>query len=170
MTDPRPDPAAPVALQVDNRSDRVWVYGYLRLVPAILWIGGLLTFVIAVEYIRPDPILALCVFAVVLVGPLILDRSTLLDPVNDVVFGPIGLLVRRLAGKRAYSAAELLRIEVVRPAGEDYDEMQRARRFAELTLHFRRNRRARLLVTHGDAVRVAEWAAARNVPIVERSD
>jgi hypothetical protein len=170
VSEPHPPPSAPAALKVANRSDRVWVYGYLRLVPAVLWVGGLVLFVLAVEYIRPHPIPALCVFALILVGPLALDRSTLLDPVNYVVFGPAGLLVQRLAGKRSFWQDELLRVEVVRPEGEDYDEKQRARRFAELTLRFRRRRRARLLATHADAVRVAEWAAVRNIPVVERPD
>ena len=168
MSESAPDPPAPGALRVDNRSDRVWAYGYLRLVPAILCVGGLLAFVIAVEFIRPHPLPALCVFAVVIVGPLLLDRSTLLDPVNFLLFGPVGVLVQRLAGKRAFSAQELLRIEVARPEGEDYDEKQRARRFAELTLHFRGRRRARVLATHADTVRVAEWAAARGIPVAER--
>jgi hypothetical protein len=153
---------------VDNRSDRVWVFGYLRLIPAVLWLGGILLFFLAVVYFkRIDPIVGLPLLAIILVGPLILDRSTLLDPVNYLVFGPTGVLVQRLAGRKTYSLDVLRQIEVVHPEGEDYDEKQRARRFAELTLTFRR-RRARLLATHADAVRVAEWAAARSISVVER--
>jgi hypothetical protein len=168
VSESQPDSSAPDVLRIDNRSDRVWVFGYLRLAPLILWLGGLVGFIFVVEYFKLHPTVAFPLFWVVLIGPLVLDRSRLLDPVNFVLFGVHGILVQRLAGKRTYPLDQVERIDMVRPEGEDYDEKQRARRFAELTLHFKKRHRARLLATHEDAVRVAAWAAARGVSIAER--
>ena len=46
MSQPAPDPAsktsAPDAdLRVENRSDRVWVFGYLRMIPFVMFFGGI---------------------------------------------------------------------------------------------------------------------------------
>jgi hypothetical protein len=159
-------PDATGEFRVENRSDRVWVYGYLRVAPPILWFGGLLGFVFAVDFVRVHPAAGLTILAAILIGPLILDRSTLLDPVDFVRFGnPI--LIKRLAGKRELPSDRLLQVRIGLPTGEDFDEKQRARRYAELTLRFRGARSAWLLVSHSDAVRVAAWAAARQIPVTE---
>ena len=167
MSADRPDPTS-VPLRIENRSDRVWVYGYLRLAPPILWLGGLVGFVFAVEFVHPHPTVGLTVFAVIIVGPLILDRSTLLDPVDFVVLAD-RVRVKRLAGNREFSLDRLVQITVTHPTGEDYDDRQRAHRFAELAVQFRGARPARLLVSHDDAVRVAAWAAAHQVPLTGRA-
>ena len=72
-------PDATGEFRVENRSDRVWVYGYLRVAPPILWFGGLLGFVFAVDFVRVHPAAGLTILAAILIGPLILDRSTLLN-------------------------------------------------------------------------------------------
>lgn len=166
----RPDSNLAGQLRVFNRSDRVWVFGYVRVLPFLLWIGGILALVIFGRLIHLPLTAWVVICATIFLGPIVLDRSPLLDPVNYILLVGRSVVVQRLGARREYAVERVERIEFDRPAGEDYDEKQRTRRFAELTIRFRKGWPARLLVTHADAVRVAGWAADHGRAVVERTD
>src|SRR5262245_5585389 len=154
---------------VENRSDRVWVYGWLRLAPPILWLGGLLFLCLLGRYLVSEPwIVIVALFLIVLV-PVYLDRSRLLDPVDFIALGPSAVYVKRLAGRRAYISADVTQVEFTKPADEDYDEKQLSRRYVEVVLRFRQSRAYRLLAFPNEAARIATWAAQHSRPIVERT-
>jgi hypothetical protein len=155
---------------VENRSDRVWIYGWLRHVPPILWLGGLVVMCILGRYLAAEPWIVVVALFLIIMVPVYLDRSRLLDPVDFIAFGPSALYVKRLAGRRAYFSADVHRIEFTRPADEDYDEKQLRRRYIDVTLRFHRNRRYRLLATPNDAAKIATWASQHGRPVVERTD
>jgi hypothetical protein len=160
--------AAP-ELRVENRSDRVWVFGYLRMAPALAFFGGILLSFVVWKVAGPLP-LAVGVPLVVLplVLPIFLDRSTLLDPVDYLLLGE-RIHVKRLAGARDFHIENVASVAFAQPAGEEYDEKQRAQRFADMRFRFRGAwLSVRLLVTEADARKVAEWAAAHGISIVER--
>jgi hypothetical protein len=70
-------------IRVFNRSDRVWVYGYVRMAPVVLLFGGIALLLALREHLRrlPDEV-AIALLFVCLVGPFVLDRLPMLNPVN----------------------------------------------------------------------------------------
>jgi hypothetical protein len=88
-----------------------------------------------------------------------------LDPVDYLVLGE-RLRVKRLAGNRTWELSHIERVEFSAPAGEDYDEAQRARRLVGITIRLRRAWPApRLLISDLAARRIAGWAARRQIPV-----
>jgi len=156
---------------VENRSDRIWIFGWLRLAPAILWFGGLLLLCVFGRYLSTvNPWIV--VGAILLTGlvPVCLDRSRLLDPVDFIALGPSAVYVKRLAGRRAFSSADVAQIQLSKPADEDYDERQRTRRYVEVVIRFHRQWPYRLLVSPNDAAKIVHWAGQHSRPVVERAD
>jgi hypothetical protein len=165
----RHDPREPDAVRIENRSDRVWVYGFVRLVPGVLFLGGIIGMWILVNYARPLPLAVAFLAGIAVVAvPFALDRSTLLDPVDYVLLGKEWLHVKRLAGRRNFLIRDVRRIEFMRPPGEDYDERQKIRRYVEVTIRLPGIRLpARLLVSARESGLVMKWATARTVDIRE---
>jgi hypothetical protein len=153
-------------LKVENRSDRVWVFGYLRMVPLVLFVGGIPLAMALGDVARSYPALfgpAYLVLFVLL--PLFLNFSWVLDPVDYVVLGE-RLRVKRLAGNRTWDLTRVAGVHFSESSGEDYDEAQRSRRLVWVTIRLRGAWPApRLLVSELAARRVADWAARRHIPV-----
>lgn len=164
----RNDPREPDALCIENRSDRVWIYGFVRMAPGMLFVGGVIGMGILTSAGPPIPLpLAFVAGIAVVAIPLALDRSTLLDPVDYVLLGREWVHVKRLAGRRNRPVTGVRRVELRSPDGEDYDERQTVRRYAEVTIRFAGLRApARLLVSTREAGLVADWAARAGVALV----
>jgi hypothetical protein len=166
VSDPRP-PAELV--RVFNRSDRVWVYGYVRMAPVVLLFGGLALLLILKEYLRrlPDEV-AISLLFVCLVGPFVLDRLPMLNPVNYLWLSD-AIRVARLVGRpRDYPPGRVVGIELAPREGEEYDDRQPARGGMDVTIRFRRAWTASLLVSPRDARHLADWARRHGKPVVER--
>src|SRR6185436_3490850 len=58
---------------VENRSDRVWIYGWVRLVPGILFFGGLVLLCILGPYFVANPWIVVPGVLVILIVPTVLD-------------------------------------------------------------------------------------------------
>ncbi|HUR55170.1 MAG TPA: hypothetical protein VMZ71_13635, partial [Gemmataceae bacterium] len=78
------DELRPIPFKVENRSDRVYVFGFLRMLPAGMWLGGIVLIVYLAAYVKASPEVLLALTVLVLIGPILIDRSTLLDPVDSV--------------------------------------------------------------------------------------
>jgi hypothetical protein len=176
MTDPRPlpifgrhEPREPDAVRIENRSDRVWVFGFVRMLPGVLFFGSLLAMYVLAAYGPPVPLWLAFVGGVAVIAiPFALDRSTVLDPVDYILIGRRGIHVKRLAGKRNFWLHDVRRVEFGKPAGEDYDERQKLRRYAQVTIRLPGIRLpARLLVSEREAGLVREWAEGHRLPIHE---
>jgi hypothetical protein len=156
-------------VRVQNRSDRVWVFGYLRMVPLLLFVGGVVLMVFVLGRGAPvQPEFGIAVIVIVIILPFTLDRTSLLDPVDYVILGD-RVRIKRLAGERVWPLDRVVGVELDRPEGEDYDEGQLARRFVHVTLRLRRAWPApRLLVTESDARAVSEWATSYNIRMLVR--
>jgi hypothetical protein len=154
-------------LKVENRSDRVWVFGYVRMVPLILFVGGIPIAVALGDVARAVPALfgpAYLVLFVLL--PLFLNWLPALDPVDFVAFGGDRVRIKRLAGNRTWPLDRVERVEFSAPFGEDFDEAQRARRLVWVTIRVRRTwPDPRLLVSDAAARRIADWADRRGISV-----
>jgi hypothetical protein len=153
---------------VFNRSDRVWVYGYVRMAPLVLFVGGVAVLALLHQQLRrlPDEA-AIAVLFVCLIGPFVLDRLPALNPVNYLWLAD-AIRVVRLAGRpRDYSPDRVLRIELAPREGEEYDEQQPSRGGLDVTIRFRRAWPARLLVSPHDARQLADWARRHGKPVLE---
>ena len=155
---------------VENRSDRVWIYGWVRMVPAILFFGGLVLMCLLGPYFVANPWIVGPGVLQILGVPVFLERSRLLDPVDFIAFGPSDVYVKRLAGRQASFATDITQIEFTKPADEDYDERQLSRRFVEVVLRFQRSRAYRLLASSNDAAKIAAWAAQHGRSVIEQTD
>jgi len=174
VSEPAPEPSSngppPYRLvRVENRSDRVWVFGYLRMVPLLSFLGGVILMVFVLGRGAPvHPAFGIAVLVGVIILPFVLDRGPLLDPVDFVFLGD-PVRVKRLAGDRTWPLSGIAGVELDRPEGEDYDEGQLTRRFVRVTIRLRHAWPSpRLLVTESDARAVAEWAANYNIRMLVR--
>jgi hypothetical protein len=154
-------------LKVENRSDRVWAFGYVRMVPLLLFVGGIPIAIALGDVARAYPALFgpgyLVLFVLI---PLFLNWLPALDPVDYVAFGGAHLRVKRLAGNRTWDQNRVERVEFSEPLGADYDEAQRARRLVWVTIRLQRVWPApRLLVSDAAARRVSDWAERRGIPV-----
>jgi hypothetical protein len=158
-------------LKVENRSDRVWVFGYVRMVPLLLFVGGIPIAIVLGDVARSYPALFGPAYLVLFVCvPLFLNWLPALDPVDYVAFGGDRLRVKRLAGNRTWDLDRVERVEFSDPFGEDFDEAQRARRLVWVTVRLRRAWPSpRLLVSDAAARRIADWAVRRRIPVAGTS-
>ena len=163
----RDEPLDPDGVRIENRSDRVWVYGFVRMIPVVMFFGTIAVFVaVMMTGNRLSREITFFSTAVVLILAVVLDRSALIDPVNYVLLGQRGIFVQRLAGRRSFWMREIGGVEFRQPSGEDYDEKQKARRFAEVTIRVSRWRfPARLLVSEREAGLVQEWAEKHGLSV-----
>lgn len=163
------EPVAPV--RVFNRSDRVWVYGYLRMMPLGFFIGSILLIVLLERHVRqlPAPAIVGLVF-VCLVGPVVLDRLPQFNPVNYVWLTPEMQVIRLAGGPRRYPPDRVTQIELAPREGEDYDDQQPARGGMDATIRIRSAWPARLLVSPADAVHLRTWAERFGKPVFERPE
>jgi hypothetical protein len=155
-----------IELKVENRSDRVWAFGYVRMVPLLLFVGGIPIAIVLGDVARAYPAVFGPTYLVLFVlVPLFLNWLPALDPVDFAVFGD-RVRVKRLAGNRTWDLDRVERVEFSDPSGQDYDEAQRARRLVWVTIRLRRAWPSpRLLVSDIAGRRIAEWAARRQVPV-----
>ena len=171
MTDrPPTDGVGPAPVRVFNRSDRVWVYGFVRMAPVFLLFVGLATLLIIHQHFKrlPDAI-AFTLLFVCLIVPFILDRWPGLNPVNYVWLTE-QLHVARLAGRaRAYPADRVLRVELAPRDGEEYDDRKPARGGMDVTVRLRRAWPVRLLTSPQDAQLIVDWARQHGRPVHDRS-
>ena len=153
-------------LKVENRSDRVWAFGYVRMVPLLLFVGGIPIAVVLGDVARAYPAVFAPAYLVLFVlTPLFLNWLPALDPVDFVVLGN-RLRVKRLASNRTWELDRVEGVEFSEPLGADYDEAQRARRLVWVTIRLRRAWPSpRLLVSDAAARRIADWADRRQVPV-----
>ena len=152
-----------------NRSDRVWVYGYVRMAPVVLLFGGLALLLI-LKAVPPAPAGRGRHLAPVR----LLDRAVRARPVADAEPGQLPLAVGRDPGGPAgrpaagLPAGKVVGIELAPREGEDYDDRQPARGGMDVTIRFRRAWPASLLVSPQDARHLADWARRHGKPVVER--
>jgi hypothetical protein len=154
-------------LKVENRSDRVWVFGYVRMVPLILFVGGIPIAIALGDVARAYPALFGPAYLVLFVFvPLFLNWLPALNPVDFVAFGDDRVQVKRLAGNRTWDLGRVERVEFSEPFGGDFDEAQRARRLVWVTIRLRQAWPSpRLLVSDVAARKIADWATRRQVPV-----
>lgn len=171
MTDgPPPADVPPGPVRVFNRSDRVWVYGYVRMAPLVLLCGGIAVLVVLNHQLRrlPDAA-AIAVLFVCFVGPFVLDRLPALNPVNYLWLSDV-IRVVRLAGRpRDYPPERVVRIDLAPREGDEYDDRQPARGGMDVTVRFRRAWKASLLVSPQDARHLTDWARRHGRPVLEPS-
>lgn len=168
MSADRPDRI--LELKVENRSDRVWAFGYVRMVPLLLFVGGIPIAIALGDVARAYPAVFGPAYLVLFVCvPLFLNWLPALDPVDFVVLGD-RVRVKRLAGNRRWDLDQVERVEYSEPLGADYDEAQRARHLVWVTIRVRRAWPApRLLVSDAAARRIADWADRRQIPVVGKT-
>jgi hypothetical protein len=149
--------------RVENQSDRVWVFGYLRMAPLALFLFGVAAATILPNvgftswYLRPA-FLVVCVAV-----SLLLDRSPVLDPVDFIELG-IRLRVKRLAGNRVWEIGRIQCIEFKEVASDDYDERRRRDKLVQLTIRLRHAWPSpRLLVSDTAREKIAVWADAQGI-------
>ena len=162
-------PREPDAVRIENRSDRVWVFGFVRLVPGILFFGSLVAMGVVAAVGPPIPLPVAFIAGVAAIAiPLALDRSTLLDPVDCVLLGNEWVHIKRLAGRRNFPVRDIRAVELKKPSGEDYDERQKVRRYAEITFQLPGLRLpARMMVSEREAGLVRDWAVGHRLPVRE---
>jgi hypothetical protein len=167
---PPGDGAGPAPVRVFNRSDRVWVYGFVRMAPLLLLFVGLATLLFFHQHFKrlPDEVAVPLVF-VCLIGAFVLDRWPGLNPVNYVGLSA-DLEVTRLAGRpRGYPPDRVVRVELAPREGEEYDDRKPARGGIDVTVRVRRAWPVRMLVSPRDAQVVAAWARGHGKPVHESS-
>jgi hypothetical protein len=169
VTDGPPPPDVPPGpVRVFNRSDRVWVYGYVRMAPLVILFGGIALLLFLNQQLRrlPDGV-AISVLFVCFVGPFVLDRLPPLNPVNYLWLTD-AIRVVRLAGRpRDYLPQRVVGIELAPREGEEYDDRQPSRGGMDVTIRFRRAWPATLLVSPEDARQLADWARRRGAAVTE---
>lgn len=158
-------PELPAEFRVENRSERVYIFGFVRMLPAAMWIVGIILIVLLGNYHRPHPAVLIALTAIVLVVPVLVDRSSLLDPVDHVTFGS-QLLVKRLAGKKDYPLDRVLQIEFSSFEGNDYDDRSRQLQQCDVTIRLRRAWSVRLLIASQHVVSIAAWASGHGKKVV----
>jgi hypothetical protein len=154
--------------RVFNRSDRVWIFGYVRMIPFVLFVGGIFGLILLNWAVGGLPLpFAIPASILVLVVPFVLDRLPGLNPVNYIWISN-DLQVFRAAGrKRAYPPDRILAVEFAPREGEDYDDRDKTRRMTNVTFRLQRAWPAHLVATHESAVAIAVWARMHGRPIEE---
>lgn len=152
--------------RVLDRSDRVWFYGFARMIPPIMWLGGIGVMIFVVNQFRPSTAVALPLVTLLFLGPIALDRSKILDPVEYINFGEY-VMVKRIISKRSLPHDRVVQIEISYPEGDDYDDRNKGRQMKDVTIRFRRAWPAKLHVTDEDATLIADWAKANGRKIIE---
>ena len=157
----------PSPVRVFNRSDRVWVYGFVRMAPLLLFAVGVTTlFFLHRQFGRLPDAVAFPLLFVCLVVPFVLDRWPGLNPVNYLWLSA-ELEVTRLAGRpRRYPSDRVVRVELARREGEEYDDRKPARGGTDVTVRLRWAWPVRLLATPSDARLVADWARQHGLTVV----
>jgi hypothetical protein len=158
----------PAPVRVFNRSDRVWVFGFVRMAPVLILFCGLGALLLFHHHVGrlPDAVAIPLVLAC-LVVPFVLDRLPSLNPVN-YVWVAADLHVTRLAGRpRRYPPDRVLRVELAPREGEEYDDRKPSRSGMDVTIRIRRAWPVRLLASPGDAQLLAEWARRHGTPVAE---
>lgn len=160
-----PDPGA---VQVFNRSDRVWVYGYVRTASLVLFLVGPLGILMLTDNVGGIPsAVGLAAVLAIIFGLLALERAPLFNTVKCVWLGD-RLHVARMAGRtRAYPPDRVQGVELAQPEGQEYDDNRTAGPLTQVTIRLHQAWPVRLLVAAEDARRVTDWAAARQKPVVQ---
>jgi hypothetical protein len=158
-------PPLPAEFRVENRSERVYIFGFVRMLPAAMWITGIILVVLLGSYHRPQPAVMILLSAIVLVVPILVDRSSLLDPVDYVTFGQ-QLTVKRLAGKKSHPPDRVLQIEFSSVDGDDYNDRNRRLQQYAVTIRLKHAWRAHLLIASHHAPSIAAWANAHGKKVV----
>jgi len=170
--DPKADrspPAAPGgAVRIFNRSDRVWIYGYVRLAPLVVFFVGMATLCVVSTQIKDLPTtVVLPLTIIIFVGPFVLDRLPQLNPVNFLILSK-QLRVTRIAGRPwDFAPARIVSVELTPREGEEYDDGDRGRRLVNVVVRFRGRWPARLVATDEAATALANWARRRGRPVHE---
>ena len=158
----------PTPVRVFNRSERVWVYGFVRMAPLFLLFVGLAALLLLHHHFKrlPDGVAIPLVFFC-LIGPFVLDRWPGLNPVNYLWLAA-DLQVTRLAGRpRRYPPDRVLQIELASREGEEYDDRKPSRGGMDVTIRLRRAWPVRVLVSPSGAKLLADWARRHGKPVVE---
>ncbi|HEX3149763.1 MAG TPA: hypothetical protein VHR66_16930 [Gemmataceae bacterium] len=168
-----PDPiangsVAQAPLRVFNRSDRVWIFGYVRMIPFVLFVGGIFGMVLLHWAVGDLPLaVAIPLGLFVIVVPFVLDRLPALNPVNYIWIADDLQVIRAAGRKRAYAPEHILAVEFAPREGEDYDDRDKNKRMTEVTFRLRHAWPVHLLAAHESAVAIAVWARTRGLPISE---
>jgi hypothetical protein len=165
----RPPPVPPGgAVRVFNRSDRVWVFGFVRMAPLVLFVGGMVALCLLSTQLRDLPTgVVLPLTIIVIFGPFGLDRLPQLNPVSFLVLSA-RLRVTRIAGRpREFGPDRVASVELAPREGEDYDDRDRGKRLVDAVVRFHGGWPARLQVTEEAAAALADWARGNGVPIHE---
>ena len=165
----RVEPAPTHAFRVADQSNRRWAYGFIRMAPFLMYVAGICMLLLLFRVEPELGAIGLLLAPVFFLGPLILDRSALLDPVDYVNFSE-HMMVKRLVKQRSHPPERIIQIEFTAPPGEDYDDELAGRRFKALTIRIAGHWPAKLLVTHDDARAIRDWARANRVRLVEPRD
>lgn len=156
----------PTEFRVRDRSDRVWFYGFARMIPPGMWLGGIFIMIVVGTQVRIPPVVALPILALIFVLPVILDRSKLLDPVDYINFGEY-VMVKRIVSKRSFPIDRIRQIELSSPEGEDFDDQNRSQRMCDVAIRFRRAWPAKILATREDVASIASWARISGLKILQ---
>lgn len=148
-------------LKLENRSEQVWVFGYLRMMPLAMVIGVIVV-VMMFDVFSITPKAMAIVLLGSIVGAVILDRSTLLDPVDFVELGSL-IVVKRLAARREYAPSQLVQLELRTVESSDYDD--RRQHLVRLDLRLRRACRVRLLIPEHAVAALVDWATSLACPV-----
>lgn len=157
---------APTAFRILDRSERVWYYGIARMIPAVLWLGGIGLMIFLVAQFRISTPVALPLAILVFLGPIAMDRSKLLDPVEYIHFGEF-VMVKRIVSKRSLPFDRVVQVEISHSEGDEYDDRYKGRQMKDVTIRFRRAWPAKLHVPHEDAGLIADWAHAFGRKLIE---
>lgn len=150
-------------MRIVNRSQRVWIYGFLRMVPMLMLVSFCFLSLLSSTVKGYGQLMAFT-FVALIVAMIVADRSTLLDPVDVIWIGEI-LHVKRLVSKRRYPINRIRQIIISPMDNHDYDDLREYT--AHVTFHLGRFRRASLLVSLAAAHVIVNWAKERHLPIVD---
>lgn len=139
--------------------------------PFVFFISSILLIVLLERHVRQLPAPAIVALGFVcLVGPLVLDRLSLFNPVNYVWLTTEMQVIRLAGGPRRYPPDRVTQIELAPREDEEYDDQQSARGGMDTTIRNRSAWPARLLVSPADAVHLRTWAERFGKLVVERPE
>lgn len=159
----------PTAFRVVDQSNRRWAYGFIRMAPAMMYVGGIALVVFILIVFPSYRVAGMILAPFVLVVPVLIDRSALLDPVDYINFSE-HMMVKRLVKQRSHPPERIKQIKFAKPSGEDYDDQHTGRRCTEVTIRINGYWPAKLLVKHEDTRAISEWAALNGVQVKEQGD
>lgn len=153
-------------IKIANRSERIWIFGFLRMVPFLTMIGSIFI-LITTNLFRDFGAFAALGFLMLLVAVVILDRSTLLNPVDVVWLGEM-LTIKRLVGEKKEIPIKRIRQVDISPTDTlDYDD----RRQATVKVVFRlKYGRASMLAPLAAREPIIQWAKQHQRIVVDHRD